>query len=125
MSYINEVERIKMSWVPYALEMASFMFFMLFTRPNIAQAIEAVNRYMENPDIKHWNTIKRILRYIKSTLDVVLYYRGWKFTIKEYIDSDFLGALEKRRFIIGYIFIILDELWVGSLNLRLLWLYPH
>jgi hypothetical protein len=79
---------------------------------------------MENPGIKHWNTIKRILKYIKGILDVVLCYRGWKFTIKKYSDSDFLGALEKRKFIISYIFIILDELWVGSLNLRLLWLYP-
>jgi ATP-binding cassette subfamily B (MDR/TAP) protein 1 len=68
MSPSNEAERIEMSRVSYASTVESLMFAMC-TRPNIAQAIRVVSQYMANPGREHWNTIKRILRYIKGTSD--------------------------------------------------------
>ena len=76
MSPSNEAERIEMSRVPYASAVESLMFAMICTRPNIAQAIRVVSRYMANPGREHWNTIKRILRYIKGTSDAALCYGG-------------------------------------------------
>ena len=72
MSHRNEAERMKMSRVPYASVVRSLMFVMICTRPYIAQVMRATSRYMANPDREHWNTIKRILRYIKGTLDATL-----------------------------------------------------
>jgi hypothetical protein len=46
------------------------------------------------------------LRYIKGISDVVLYYGGSKFTIRDYVDSNFANDLKKRKFTSGYIFII-------------------
>jgi ATP-binding cassette subfamily B (MDR/TAP) protein 1 len=73
---------------------------------------------MANPGRKHWNTIKRILRYIKGTSDAVLYYGGLEFTVKGYVDSDFAGDLEKRKSITGYVFIIAGGAvsWVSKLH---------
>ncbi|KAE8720272.1 NAC domain-containing protein 2-like [Hibiscus syriacus] len=74
MSHSSEEERMKMSRVPYASVMGSLIFTMICTRPDIAQAVGVVSRYMANPDKEHWNTIKRILRYIKGTSNVALCY---------------------------------------------------
>ncbi|KAE8722087.1 hypothetical protein F3Y22_tig00014370pilonHSYRG00016 [Hibiscus syriacus] len=40
-------------------DLGSLMFAMICTRPDIAQAVGVVSRYMENPDKEHWNTAKR------------------------------------------------------------------
>ena len=76
MSHRNEAERMEMSRVPYASAVRSLMFAMICTRPNIAQVMGATSRYMANSNREHWNTIKRILRYIKGTLDATLCSRG-------------------------------------------------
>ena len=53
MSPSNEAERMKMSRVPYASAVGSLMFAMIFTRPDIAQAVRAVSRYMANHGREH------------------------------------------------------------------------
>ena len=84
--------------------MGSLIFAMTCIRPDIPQVVEAVNWYMVNPSREHWKVIKRILRYIRETSDVVLCYGGSEFTVKGYVDSDFGGDLNKRKSITGYIF---------------------
>ena len=82
----NEVERMEMSRVPYASIVGSFMFAMICTKPDIAQEVGAVSRYMANPDGEHWNVVKKILRYIRGTLDATLCYEGSDFTVTDYVD---------------------------------------
>ena len=43
------------------------MYAMVCTRPNIAQAILVVSKYMVNQGKEHWNVVKWILRYLKGT----------------------------------------------------------
>ncbi|GAA0165642.1 hypothetical protein LIER_20989 [Lithospermum erythrorhizon] len=45
----NEVERKEMSRLPYASAVGNLMFPMICTRPDIAQVVGAVSRYMANP----------------------------------------------------------------------------
>ncbi|KAH9734074.1 Integrase catalytic domain-containing protein [Citrus sinensis] len=93
----NEAERKEMSRVPYASAVGSLMFAMICTRPDIAQAVGAVSRYMANPGGEHWIAVKRVLRYIRGTSDVALCYEGSEFTVRGYVDSDFAGDLDKRK----------------------------
>lgn len=104
MSPSNEVERREMSRVPYASAVGSLMFAMICTRPDIAQAVGAVSRYMANPGREHWNTVKRILRYIKGTSNVALCYGGSELTVRGYVDSDFAGDLDKSKSTTGYVY---------------------
>ena len=115
----NEAERKEMSRVPYASTIGSLMFAMICTRPDIAQAVGAVSRYMTNPGGEHWIAMKRILRYIKETSDVALCYRGSKFTVKGYVDSDFAGDLDKRKSTTGYVFTLAGRAvsWVLKLQI--------
>ena len=100
----NEAERKEVSRVPYASAVGSLMFVMICTRPDIAQAVRAVSRYMANPGGEHWIIVKRILRYIRGTSNVVLCYGGSEFTVKGYVDSDFAGDFDKRKSTTGYVF---------------------
>ena len=68
-----EVEH--MSKVPYTSAVGSIVYAMVCTRPDIAQSISVVSRYMKNPGKKHWEFFKWILRYIKGALDVGLTFR--------------------------------------------------
>src|ERR1044072_3181634 len=59
MNPINKAEVMEMSRVPYASAVGSLMYAMICTRPDIAQAIGTVNRFMEYPGNEHWNFVKR------------------------------------------------------------------
>ncbi|KAH9707030.1 Integrase catalytic domain-containing protein [Citrus sinensis] len=114
----NEAERKEMSRVPYASAVGSLMFAMICTRPDIAQAVGAVSRYMANPGGEHWIAVKRILRYIRGTSDVALCYGGSEFTVRGYVDSDFAGDLDKRKSTTGYVFTLAEAAvsWVSKLQ---------
>ncbi|KAE8729592.1 putative Leucine-rich repeat protein kinase family protein [Hibiscus syriacus] len=104
MSPSSEEERMEMSRVPYASVMGSLMFVMICTRPDIAQAVGVVSRYMANPGKEHWNIVKRIMRYIKGTSNVALCYGGSNLLINGYLDSDYAGDLDKSKSTTRYVF---------------------
>ena len=114
----NEVERNEMSRVLYASAAESLMFAMICTRPDIAQAVGAISRYMANPGREHWIAVKRILRYIRGTSDVTLCYRGSAFTVRGYVNSDFARDLDKRKSTTGYVFTLTGAAvsWVSKLQ---------
>ncbi|KAE8734714.1 Mitogen-activated protein kinase 10 [Hibiscus syriacus] len=85
-------------------DLGSLMFAMICTRPDIAQAVRVVSRYMANPGKEHWNIVKRIMRYIKGTSNVALCYRGSNLLINGYVDSDYAGDLDKNKSTTGYVF---------------------
>ncbi|KAH9715183.1 hypothetical protein KPL71_020951 [Citrus sinensis] len=99
-------------------DLGSLMFAMICTRPDIAQAVGAVSRYMANPGEKHWIAVKRILRYNRGTSDVALCYGGSEFTVRGYVDSDFAGDLDKRKSTTGYVFTLAGAAvsWVSKLQ---------
>lgn len=80
---------------------------MICTRPDLAHVVSVVSRFMHNPGKEYQNAVKLILRYLKDTSHFGLLFD--KNSVKEigvmgFLDSDFAGDLDKRRFISGYIF---------------------
>ncbi|KAE8716977.1 cytochrome P450 71A9-like [Hibiscus syriacus] len=118
MSPSSEEEMMEMSRVPYASAVGSLMFSMICTRPDIAQAVGVVSRYMANPGKEHWNTMKRILRYIKGTSNVALCYGGSNLLINGYVDSNYAGDLDKSKSTTGYVFKVAGGAvsWVSKLQ---------
>jgi hypothetical protein len=64
---------------------------------------------MDNPGKEHWNAVKWILRYLKGTSHFGLFFD--KNSVKEigvmgfiegFVDSAFVGDLDKRHSISGY-----------------------
>lgn len=48
--------------------------YLVHTRPDIAFAVGIVSHFMERPTATHMNTVKRIICYIKGTLEYGLVY---------------------------------------------------
>ena len=59
--------------VTYQSMDASFLYAAIATRPDIAQAIGAVSKCNTNPTEAHLTAIKRILRYLKGTVNLSLH----------------------------------------------------
>ncbi|KAL5575123.1 hypothetical protein UlMin_016822 [Ulmus minor] len=79
------------------------------TRPNILHAVGLVSCYMESPTITHFKAAKRILRYLKGTIDFGLFYsvsNDYKFV--GYSDSDWGGDIDNRRSTTGFVFFMGD-----------------
>ena len=60
---------------------------------------------MSKPSKEHWSAAKRVLRYIKGTLDHGLVFeRSDDFQLIGYSDADWAGDLHSRKSTSGYIF---------------------
>ncbi|KAG6479056.1 hypothetical protein ZIOFF_062511 [Zingiber officinale] len=64
-----------------------------------------VCRYMEDPTTTHLKIAKRILRYIKGTIDFgLLYSTSNHFKLEGYSDSDWGGDIDDRKSTTGFVF---------------------
>jgi len=74
--------------------------------PDLSQAVSTVSRYMHDSGKSHWEAVRSILRYIKGTVDVGLIFEKddlGKHECTCYVDSDYVGDLDKRRSTIMYV----------------------
>jgi len=67
-------EREYMTRSLYASAVGSLMYAMVYTRPDLSQAVSMISRYMDDPGKGHWEAVKWVLRYIKGTIDVGLVF---------------------------------------------------
>jgi hypothetical protein len=92
-----------MKSVPYALAVGSLIYAQVCTRLDLAFVIGMLVRYQKNPGVSHWNGIKKALRYIQGTNNLMLTYeRSDSLEIVGY--SDFAGCLDTDRSTSGYVF---------------------
>src|SRR6266545_6324931 len=95
----------RMQNIPYHEAVSLLMYASLSTRPDITYAVQTVSRFSTNPRIEHWETVKRIFRYLKGTKDLWLSYGGQRRELLGYADAD--GNMAKdRRAVSGYVFLI-------------------
>ncbi|TXG57405.1 hypothetical protein EZV62_018718 [Acer yangbiense] len=79
------------------------------TRPDILYGVGLVNRYMETPDQSHLNATKRILCYIKGTInDDILYTKCEDCRLIGYSDSDWGIDLDERKSTTSFTFFMRD-----------------
>jgi hypothetical protein len=93
-----------MSRVSYSSTIGSLMYVMVCTRPDMAHAVGVVSRYMNNPIKEHWETVKWILRYLRSTSTHELCFEGSDTILQGYVDSDMAGDKDSRRSTTWYVF---------------------
>jgi hypothetical protein len=78
------------------------------TRPDISYAVQTVSQFTQNPKAKHWTAIKRILRYLKGTINHSLVYQDDpedeknQETLQTFTDSDWASNAH-RKSISGYV----------------------
>ncbi|KAL5823817.1 hypothetical protein ACOSQ4_021717 [Xanthoceras sorbifolium] len=114
----TEEERTHMAKVLYASAIGSLMYAMVCTRPDIAQAVGAVSRYMNNPGKIHWEAVKWILRYLRGTTNKTLCFKGGDTTLTGYVDADLAGNVDIRKSTTGYVYTLGGTAvsWVSQLQ---------
>ncbi|CAL8169979.1 unnamed protein product [Prunus armeniaca] len=81
------------------------LLYLTATRPDVMYAASLLARYMHGPSNKHYGIAKRVLRYIKGTLDYGLHYmKGKKAVLVGFCDSDWGGSLDDSKSTSGYAF---------------------
>nr|XP_043616244.1 PR5-like receptor kinase [Erigeron canadensis] len=76
-----------------------------FTRPDISYVVQQVCMHMHAPHNDHFIALKRILRYVKGTLDMGIWMRSSSLsTLIAYTDADLAGCPDTRRSTSGYCF---------------------
>ena len=64
-----------MKSVPYTPVVGSLMYAMVATQPNITHAVGVVSRFMHNPGLPHWTTVKNIFGYLVGTKDFGIHFK--------------------------------------------------
>ena len=73
------------------------------TRPDIAYGVQQVRLHMRDPHEPHLLLIKRILRYLKGTLDLGRELHGSSsHNLIAYSDADWAGCPDTRRSTSGF-----------------------
>ncbi|XP_042954512.1 secreted RxLR effector protein 161-like [Carya illinoinensis] len=105
----NALEQDQMKSVPYASAVGSLMYAQICTRPDICLAVGLLGRYQSNPGLQHWIATKKVMRYLQGTKNYMLTYRHTEnLQVVGYSDSDFVGCVDTRKSISGYIFLLAE-----------------
>lgn len=94
--------------IPCSSAMWSIMYAMVCTKPDVAFGIGVVSRYMGNIGKSHWEVVKWILKYLNGTMNHGIMFGGINNEttgkVLGYVDSNFVGDLDKRRLVTGFVF---------------------
>jgi hypothetical protein len=81
------------------------LIYLMLTRPNIAYAVGVGSHHMQNPKKPHLKSVKKILQYVKGTLDYgILYQKYGVCQIMGYYNANYARDCDLRRSITGYVF---------------------
>ena len=76
------------------------------TRPDIAFAVNLLARHSSAPTKRHWNGVKHLLRYLKGTIDLGLYFSySSNETLVGYSDAGYLSDPHNARSQTSYVFL--------------------
>ncbi|CAN6465147.1 unnamed protein product [Victoria cruziana] len=93
--------------------------YLTFTRPDIVYSVNQVSQFMHAPTDAHMEEVKRILRYLKGTLnDGLVYSKDDRYLdghrLMTYTDADWTGDPDERRSVSGYCIFIGNNAVVWS-----------
>ena len=62
--------------IPYLAVIGALMYLANCTKYDIAFAVNLLARFSAKPTERHWNGVKHIVRYLKGTEDLGLFYKA-------------------------------------------------
>ena len=90
---------------PYLSAIGALMYLANNTRPDIAFAVNLLARFSSCPTKRHWKGIKHILRYLRGTYDLGLFYpNNIEPVLRGYADAGYLSDPHNAKSQTGYVF---------------------
>jgi hypothetical protein len=94
----------------YMSLVGSLLYAAIVTRPDIAYAVQALGRHMQNSTDEHYSAGKRILRYLQGTKELGLKYGGSSneegVEVIGFADADWGSDKDTRRSVTAYVFML-------------------
>uniref|UniRef100_A0A2N9FZ58 Reverse transcriptase Ty1/copia-type domain-containing protein n=1 Tax=Fagus sylvatica TaxID=28930 RepID=A0A2N9FZ58_FAGSY len=88
---VEVIPNSQVQWVP-------FNTYNPLTRPDIAFCVNKLSQFMHKPTLLHWQSVKRLLRYLKLTIQFgIQIYRNSNTSIHAFSDADWAGSKDDRR----------------------------
>lgn len=88
-------------------QMVGSLMYLTATRPDLMFAVSLVSRFMASPTQMHFAVVKRIMRYLRGTLECGIWYkRGERSSLVAYTDSDYVGDMDDSKSTSGYVFML-------------------
>lgn len=88
-------------------QMVGSLMYLTAIRPDIMFSVCLIIRYMDNTTMMHFQAVKKVLRYLKGTVDFgILYSRQGKKELTAFTDSYYAGDLDDRKSVSGYVFML-------------------
>ena len=95
--------------VRYQSLVGSLLYAAIATRPDISQAVGAVSKYCAKPNEQHLTAVKRIIRYLKGTVDIAIrYHQTDDELLIGYADADFANDVDDRHSTSGTLFLMVN-----------------
>ncbi|GKA92938.1 ribonuclease H-like domain-containing protein [Tanacetum coccineum] len=91
--------------------------YLTFTRPDLSYAVQQIFLYMHDPREPHFASLKRILRYVRGTIDFGLQlYVSATTSLVGYTNIDWAGCPSTRMSTLGYCVFLGDNLlsWLAK-----------
>ncbi|RVW66685.1 Retrovirus-related Pol polyprotein from transposon TNT 1-94 [Vitis vinifera] len=97
---------VKVDATKYKQLVGSLMY-LTATRPDLMYVVCLISRFMASPTEMHLQAAKRVLRYLKGTVDLgVFYQKEGNGELMAYTDSDYAGDVDDRKSTSGYVFLL-------------------
>ena len=91
----------------YYKQMVGSLMYITTTRPDVMFAASFISRFMAKPKEIHLQAAKRVLRYLKGTVDYGIFYKkSGNQKLIAFTDSDYAGDIDDRRSTSGYVFLL-------------------
>lgn len=113
--YVAEYDPLPTSEVTQFRSLVGCLQYLTFTRKDIAYSVNAVCQFLHSPTVLHLNAAKRILRYIKGTLDHgIMFRRGVssskhakvQASLHAYCDADWAGDPNDKKSTTGFVILL-------------------
>ena len=88
---------------PYQELIGALMYLSVCTRPDIAHTTSFLSQFNNCHDKTHWTALKRVLKYLRGTLNIRLTYVKSKKPLEAYVDADWGNCIEDRHSYTGYV----------------------
>ena len=90
----------------YSHLVGTLLYLAACTRPDIAQAVGVLRKYMPAPTTVHWQAAKGVLRYLAAPQDQGIQFGSDPGTITGWCDADYIGDPDTRKSTSGFVFTV-------------------
>ncbi|XP_027368152.1 uncharacterized protein LOC113874130 [Abrus precatorius] len=89
-------------------QLVGSLMYLTVTRPDLTYTVSLISRFRTSPTTTHWLATKRILRYVKGTINFGIWYKKGIDSLKllAFTDNDYAGDLNDRRSMLGFVFMM-------------------